>query len=55
MLAQMMVSTHLDKFVQVECVPCPWLPAQMKVATMLGVSSRVTPVDKTQEGGVVGF
>ena len=49
------------KFGRAECVRCPWLLTQTKVATILGIFRHVgvlvlvTPIAFTPEGIVVGF
>ena len=47
------------KLVRAECVRCPWLLAQTKVATIFGIFSTVvvvvTLLPFTPEGIVVGF
>ena len=55
------LSNHVDstrhQLVRAECVRCPWLQAELKVATILGNYSTLLlpPLFKTPEGVVVGF
>ena len=44
--------------VRTECMRCPWLQAETKVAIILGIFSTLlvgATVNKTPEGVVVGF